>query len=629
MEKFYITTAIYYVNDKPHIGSVSEAIAADVIARYKRLKNFDVFFSTGTDEHAQKIEERAKKEGISPQEFVDRASNTWKEIFKEFNISYDRFIRTSDKDHVEVVKHFFQKLYEKGDIYLGMYEGWYCVRDATFLKDTDLVDGKCPICGGPVQKIKEPNYFFKLSKYQLPLLKYYEEHKDFLQPSYRYNEVTNVIKSGLQDVSVSRRSFKFGTPVPSNPDHTIYVWFDALLNYLTTIGFLHDNEKFNKYWPADIHLIGKDITRFHGIIWPAMLMSYGLPLPKTIFAHGFWNLEGEKMSKSKGNVVNPVDFVNEFSRHANINVKTSVDVLRYYLSREVTFGQDGNFKMETFLSRYNSDLANDFGNLLNRTVSMLYKYMDGIIPNASIDIEVANFIKEQEKIYFDEMDTYSFSTALEALWDAVNYLNNYIQIKAPWKLRNDKEALSTVLYSLLEGIRHISVLLSPVMPSVSDRIVKSISKDNLGSLEWNILKSGTKVEKIPPVFPRIEKEKINIEKKEIEEKSEEKSLIEYDDFEKLDLRVAKIIEAEKVEKSKKLIKLRISLGGEERTIVGGIALHYSPEELIGKKIIIIKNLKPRKLMGITSQGMLLAASNDEEFSLLNLDRDVKEGSKIS
>ncbi len=628
MEKFYITTAIYYLNDKPHIGSVSEAIAADVIARYKRLRGFDVFFSTGTDEHAQKIEERARREGIDPQEFVDKASSVWKNIFDDFGISYSRFIRTSDKDHIEVVKHFFQKLYEKGDIYLGTYEGWYCVRDATFLKDSELVDGKCPICGGPVQKIKEDNYFFKLSKYQQKLSKYYEEHKNFMQPPYRYNEVKNVIESGLQDVSVSRKSFKFGVPVPFDEKHTIYVWFDALLNYLTAVGFLHDEAMFNKYWPADLHLIGKDITRFHGIVWPAMLMSYGLPLPKTIFAHGFWNLEGQKMSKSTGNVVNPSEFAKDFSRFANISEKVSTDVLRYYLTREVTFGQDGNFKMETYLSRYNSDLANDFGNLLNRTVSMLYKYFNGEIPDGEIDPEAKGFIENEKNEYFNEMDNYALSYGLEHLWNIVGYLNNYIQVKKPWTLKTDRENLAKVMYTLLEGIKVTTVLLSPIMPFVTNIILKSLGETEL-NLEWNTLKKNYKVEKLPPIFPRIEKEKITLTIKGEEKNEEEKEMIEYEDFAKLDLRVAKIIAAERVPKSRKLIKLTISLGDEERTIVGGIALHYNPDELVGKKIIVIKNLKPRKLMGITSQGMLLAATNENEFSLLTLDRDVKEGSKIS
>jgi len=628
MEKFYITTAIYYLNDKPHIGSVSEAIAADVIARYKRLRGFDVFFSTGTDEHAQKIEERARKEGIDPQEFVDRASSVWKSIFDDFGISYNRFIRTSDKDHIEVVKHFFQKLYEKGDIYLGTYEGWYCVRDATFLKDSELVDGKCPICGGPVQKIKEDNYFFKLSKYQQKLSKYYEEHKDFMEPPHRYNEVKNVIESGLQDVSVSRKSFKFGVSVPFDQNHTIYVWFDALLNYLTAVGFLHDEAMFNKYWPADLHLIGKDITRFHGIVWPAMLMSYGLPLPKTIFAHGFWNLEGQKMSKSTGNVVNPSEFAKDFSKFANISEKVSVDVLRYYLTREVTFGQDGNFKMETYLSRYNSDLANDFGNLLNRTVSMLYKYFNGEIPGGEIDPEAKEFIENEKNEYFNEMDNYALSYGLEHLWNIVGYLNNYIQVKKPWTLKTNKESLANVIYTLLEGIKITTVLLSPIMPFVTNTILKSFGVTELNS-DWDTLKKGYKVEKLPPIFPRIEKEKITLTTKAGGKKENEKEMIEYNDFAKLDLRVAKIIAAERVPKSRKLIKLTISLGDEERTIVGGIALHYNPEELIGKKIIVIKNLKPRKLMGITSQGMLLAATNENEFSLLTLDRDVKEGSKIS
>ena len=624
MDKFYITTAIYYVNDKPHIGSISEAIAADIIARFKRLQGMDVFFSTGTDEHAQKIAERAEKAHIDPQLFVDKASKVWMNLFNIFGISYTRFIRTSDKDHTEVVKDFFQKLYDKGDIYLGEYEGWYCVRDATFLKDSDLKDGKCPICGGDVQRVKETNYFFRLSRYEKPLLKYYEEHKNFIRPESRYNEVINVIKAGLQDVSVSRKSFKFGVSVPFNSEHTVYVWFDALLNYLTSVGFLTDKEKFNHYWPADLHLIGKDITRFHGIIWPAMLMSYGLPLPKEIFAHGFWNLEGAKMSKSKGNVVDPAEFAEEFAKKANIDKETAVDTIRYYLSREVPFGLDGNFTMDTFYRRYNSDLANDFGNLINRTIAMLYKYKDGIVPEETLkDEEIIKLVKDKEKTYIEEMDRYNFSKALDAVWEIVNALNNYIQVKAPWQLKGRTDELSSVLYTLLEGIRHTVVLLSPFMPFTTERISKALRDDSPVSkkLQWGMLKPHIKLEKMPPLFPRLKIEKTVVKEKE--------NLISYEDFAKLDLRVARIIAAEKVPKSRKLIKLRISLGDEERTIVGGIALHYTPDELVGRKIIVIKNLQPRKLMGITSQGMLLAATNENEFALLMPDKDVKEGTKVS
>ncbi|MGC9125651.1 MAG: methionine--tRNA ligase, partial [Caldisericaceae bacterium] len=440
MEKFYITTAIYYVNDNPHIGSISEAVAADVIARYKRLRKFDVFFSTGTDEHSQKIENRARNEGIDPKDFIDKASTKWKEVFSEFEISYDRFIRTSDLDHVRVVQDFFKKMYDNGDIYLGKYEGWYCVRDETFLRDSELVDGKCPHCGGEVSKVSEDNYFFRLSKYQDTLLKFYEENRNFLMPESRYNEIVNVIKSGLQDISVTRKSFKFGVPVPFDEDHVIYVWFDALINYVTSVGFLTDSEKFGHYWPADLHVIGKDITRFHGIIWPAMLLSYGLPLPKQIFAHGFWNFEGSKMSKSLGNVVNPEEFVDKFMKVASISKEKAVDALRYYLTREVNFGFDGDFKIDTFFGRYNSDLANDFGNLLNRTVSMLHKYREGVVPQkpVSFDEELKAFIENKIAEYYSSMDNYNLSGGLEAAWGIVDYLNNYIQVQAPWKFEKEK-----------------------------------------------------------------------------------------------------------------------------------------------------------------------------------------------
>jgi methionyl-tRNA synthetase len=635
MEKFYITTAIYYVNDTPHIGSISEVISADVIARYKRLKGFDVFFSTGTDEHSQKIEMRALSKGINPQEFVNSASSSWRSIFDKFKISYNRFIRTSDEDHVKVVQGFFNKLYEKGDIYLGQYEGWYCVRDETFLKDSDLIDGKCPYCGGEVQKVKEENYFFKLSKYQEALLRYYKEHKEFLRPESRYNEIVNIIKSGLQDISVSRKSFKFGIPVPFDESQTIYVWFDALINYITAIGFYNDKERFEKYWPADLHIIGKDITRFHGIVWPAMLLSYGLPLPNSIFAHGFWNLEGARMSKSLGNVVHPLDFVNKFSEMAQVSNDLSIDTLRYYLSREINFGQDGDFKLETYLKRYNADLANDYGNLINRTLTMLDKYNSGTVPSLThSDNETVKFIEEEKSKYTDYMDKLNLSSALEEVWKIISYFNNYIQVREPWKHQKGSADLNDILYNLIEGIRISTVLLLPFMPFVGETILKLIESypTNFNDLSWGSLKSGIKVQRIPPVFPRINLLTKStgyrgVEK--IETKETKEVVISYNDFSKLDFRVAEIVSAEKVENSEKLIKINVSLGIEERIIVAGIGKFYQPEELIGKKIIIIKNLEPREIMGIKSNGMLLAASNKNGLSLITIDKDMPVGTKIS
>lgn len=636
MEKFYITTAIYYVNSKPHIGSVSEAIAADVIARYKRLSNFDVFFSTGTDEHSQKIEAKAKELGIDPQKFVDEAANLWKSIFDRFNISYSRFIRTSDPDHMEVVKDFFQKMYEKDDIYLSTYEGWYCVRDETFLKDSELIDGKCPHCGGDVQRLSEDNYFFRLSKYRDALLDFYLKNPTFIEPESRYNELLNIIKGGLQDISVTRKSFKFGIHVPFDEDHTIYVWYDALINYVTAVGYKNDKEKFEKYWPADLHLIGKDITRFHGIVWPAMLMSVGLPLPKKIFAHGFWNLEGMKMSKSLGNVVDPVEFAENFSKLAQISFEKSVDVLRYYLSREAIFGLDGDFRMESFFRRYNSDLANDYGNLINRTINMLSKYRNLEVPTSSVDAEFVVFANEKFKQYVDQMEVYGLSFALDRVFEIIAFLNNYIQTKEPWKLLNEKEKLDTVLKTLLEGIAFVTVLLQPFAPNVASFVLDEFGVESRSVKEY----SDTLVKKnilrmFEPVFPRLEKEKIELDKKmevnSVEENVYDVSKIKYEDFAKLDLRVAKVLKAERVKNSDKLIELRVSLGSEERTIVAGIGKFYSPQELLNKKIIIIANLEERKLMGISSQGMLLAAStsNKDKLSLLTVDRDIEEGAKIS
>ena len=634
MEKFYITTAIYYVNSKPHIGSVSEAISADIIARYKRLSRFDVFFSTGTDEHSQKIEQKARELGIEPQKFVDDAASAWRDIFDKFGVSYSRFIRTSDEDHVAVVQEFFNKMYEKGDIYLGTYEGWYCVRDETFLKDSDLVDGKCPHCGGDVQRLTEDNYFFRLSKYRDTLLKFYEDNPKFVEPSSRYNELLNVLKAGLQDISVSRKSFKFGIPVPFDTDHTIYVWYDALINYATAVHYKEKDEMFYKYWPADLHLIGKDITRFHGIIWPAMLLSVDLPLPKKIFAHGFWNLEGAKMSKSLGNVVDPVEFAEEFSKMANITFDRAVDVLRYYLSREVIFGLDGDFRMESFFRRYNADLANDYGNLINRTLTMLSKYNESRVPHTQVDAEVLGFLNTKFSTFKENMDQYGLSFGLDTVWEMISYLNNYIQVKTPWKLVHEKDKLSVVLNTLVEGIAYVTTLLQPFMPFTTAFVLDKfgVSDRYIDKFNGKLIKNET-IEMFDPIFPRLLKDTITLNES-TEEKEEEPVnvlKVKYEDFAKLDLRVAKVIEAKRVKNSDKLIELTVSLGNETRTIVAGIGKFYSEEELLNKKIVIIANLEERKLMGITSQGMLLAASTPEKdkLSILTVDKDIEEGAHIS
>lgn len=633
-KKFYITTAIAYTSSKPHIGNAYDIVLADMIARYKRMMGFEVFLQTGSDEHGQKIEEYANKAGITPKEYVDGVSAQIKGVWDSLNTSYDKFIRTTDEDHEKILQKIFKKLYDQGDIYKGHYEGKYCVPCESFFTPSQLVDGKCPDCGREVVDAKEEAYFLKLSKYQDRLIEYYEQNPNFIKPESRKNEmINNFLKPGLSDLCVSRTSFKWGIPVPFDDKHVIYVWIDALFNYITGIGYDPDgsSEQFDKLWPADLHVIGKDIVRFHTIYWPIILMALGLPLPKQVLGHP-WLLVGEdKMSKSKGNVIYADDMAKRFG----------VDAVRYYLLSEMPFTQDGTITYESFITKYNADLANTLGNLVNRSIAMTNKYFGGKVcageNSEPCDIELIKTAEETIKKYYELMDSYHNADVCEAVISLAKRCNKYIDETAPWALAKDetkKAYLQNVLYNLLECIRLLGVMLTPIIPESAESISKQIGTGNR-ELSFGAVKEYS-VGEAKPLFARLDAEKIaaeiEAEKKEKAETAENVakiSQIGIEDFAKVELKAAKITACEPIPKAKKLLKLTLDDGsGTDRTVASGIAKYYKPEDLVGHTVIVVANLKPAKLCGVESNGMILAADcSEDDVKVLFID-GVPAGSKI-
>lgn len=646
-KNYYITTAIAYTSGKPHIGNTYEAIFADAIARFKRLQGYKVFFQTGTDEHGQKIEEKAVKKGMSPKQFVDDIAGIIKGIWDKANVSYDKFIRTTDPYHERQVQKIFKKLYDQGDIYKGHYEGWYCTPCESFWTDSQLKDGKCPDCGREVKKQREECYFFKMSNYVDRLLKYYDEHPDFVVPATRKTEmVNNFIKNGLQDLCVSRTTFKWGVPVDFDPKHVVYVWIDALTNYITGLGYDLDGNsdpKFKEFWPADIHIVGKDIIRFHIIYWPIMLMALGLPLPKKIYGHGWLLQNGEKMSKSKGNVLYFDDLADVFG----------VDAVRYYVLSEMGLADDGMVGWDLITDRTNTDLANIYGNLVSRTIAMSNKYFGGVVKNGGVKTEVDDSLIEVVTGAYDKvckkMDDLKIADALSEIFAVFKRANKYIDETEPWKLAKDesqKTRLETVLYNLTETIIIGTSMLSAFMPETCKKVLANLNveaRDFSKLNKFGLLKETKVAEKVDALFPRLDIKEIMAKAEEIKQKQLEEfkkengetveeqkkdEFITIDDFDKVKIKVGEILACERVEKADKLLKSQVKIGDEVRTIVSGIAKYYSPEDMVGKRVLVVTNLAPRKLRGIESSGMILCAENGEDLCLATIEKDLPSGSEI-